>query len=315
MTPSKSHTWLQRQDAYTRIYRSQNGNLQSAGSLERAVSGDTFVEGLSRISSGEPLWHTPTPHDMQPQGPLIEGLPDGSSIGQMEAPLQWIFSHTSRFQGGVRIRMQDAEGFLLVEKGRPRAALLRHPVKSLKGLSALRYFSTQPTIAFDLRKYSPDEMREALTACTQVQCLIQQPDCQSLFDEEELSPAPADTTARSDAPAIEAPGAGTEPSPMTSLVRHEGVVAVAQFSEGLCIHSSGNIDPEYVVAIAEDLLRWATGLESVTQSGSFVQMTTFYRDGNVIITPYGDEFLCIFTTPDMQYGQIRRMIRDLQSDT
>jgi hypothetical protein len=35
----------------------------------------------------------------------------------MQTSLQWIFAHTSRFAGAVRITAQDGEGFLLVQKG------------------------------------------------------------------------------------------------------------------------------------------------------------------------------------------------------
>ena len=57
---------------------------------------------------------------------MIEQLPEGKSIGWMQAPPQWIFSHTVRFVGIVRIVIQDGEGFILIRKGTPLAYYFRH---------------------------------------------------------------------------------------------------------------------------------------------------------------------------------------------
>lgn len=236
----------------------------------------------------------------------MDRLPEGSLIGRMQAPLQWVFSHTSRFAGAVRISMQDGEGFLLVQKGEPVAAYFEHPLKSLSGQPALKYFGVQPILDFGLRKYEPGEMEEALALSGELQALLQ-PD-----RELRAAGAVGDGGEKTrETPPGETPE--PEPEPLRAVLEHPGVTAVACFSGGNCISSIGNIDADYVVAFAEDLLRWSLTLpKAMPACGSFVQMTLFYRDGNVIIAPYGDECLCIFTTPGVQFGQIRRLIREIR---
>jgi len=46
---------------------------------------------------------------------MIDQLPEGKSIGWMQAPPQWIFTHTVRFIGVVRVVIQDGEGFILIK--------------------------------------------------------------------------------------------------------------------------------------------------------------------------------------------------------
>ncbi len=247
---------------------------------------------------------------------MMDKLPEGKAIGEMQAPLQWIFSHTARFVGAVRITMQDGEGFLLVQKGEPLAAQFMHPLKSLSGPSALKYFSSQPILDFGLWKYEPGEMQEALALSAKTQALLH-PDREfpvaDLSGESDRRSLVTGAVEDGEDDSYDAPP-GPEPGPLKAVLQQPGVTAVACFADGLCISSAGEIDADYTVAFAEDLLRWALSLHSAAPaSGAFVQMTLFYRGGNVIIAPYGDEYLCVFTTPGVQFGQIRRMIRELQS--
>ncbi len=247
---------------------------------------------------------------------MMDTLPEGKVIGEMQAPLQWIFSHTSRFDGAVRITMQDGEGFLLVRKGEPLAAHFRHPLKSLSGPSALKYFGSQPILDFGLWKYEPEELQEAFAVSVKMQALLR-PDCEPPVADPPVESArhgPVTGTAEEKEENSHDAPSGQESDRLRAVLRHPGVTAVACFADGLCISSAGDIDADYTVAFAEDLLRWSLALQSVTPaSGAFVQMTIFYRGGNVIVTPYGDEYLCIFTRPEIQFGQVRRMIREIQS--
>lgn len=243
-------------------------------------------------------------------------LPEGKAIGEMQAPLRWILSHTSHFVGAVRVTMQDGKGFVLVQKGEPLAAQFMHPLKSLSGPPALKYFGSQPILDFGLFRYEPREMQEALTVSAEMQALLQPGNGSPVTDRPaenyRQEEAVSETVEHEDAVSHDAsPGEG--PDSFGTLLRHPGVTGVARFSDGLCISSVGKIDAEYTVAFAEDLLRWAFRLESVAPSnGSFVQMALFYRGGNVVIAPYGDEYLCIFTRPEVQFGQVRRMIKEMQ---
>jgi hypothetical protein len=96
---------------------------------------------------------------------MIDQLPEGKSIGWMQAPPQWIFTHTVRFMGVVRVVIQDGEGFILIKKGKPLVYYFKHGRIELKGRAALDYFKSHPTIEFNLCKYTPEEFSEVLKIC------------------------------------------------------------------------------------------------------------------------------------------------------
>lgn len=96
---------------------------------------------------------------------MIDKLPEGVSIGWMQAPPQWIFSHTVRFVGVVRIVIQDGEGFILIRKGAPLAYYFKHGRIELRGHAALDYFNSHPTLEFNLCKYTAEEFAAALKIC------------------------------------------------------------------------------------------------------------------------------------------------------
>lgn len=96
---------------------------------------------------------------------MIDKLPEGKSIGWMQAPPQWIFTHTIRFVGVVRVVIQDGEGFILIKKGKPLVYYFKHGRIELHGHGALDYFNSHPTIEFNLCKYTPEEFAQALKIC------------------------------------------------------------------------------------------------------------------------------------------------------
>ena len=49
----------------------------------------------------------------------MKPLPQGKSLGWMQAPASWITTHTSRFIGVVRVLIKGGEGFILIKKGKP----------------------------------------------------------------------------------------------------------------------------------------------------------------------------------------------------
>jgi hypothetical protein len=96
---------------------------------------------------------------------MMDQLPEGKSIGWMQAPPQWIFTHTVRFIGVVRVVIQDGEGFILIKKGKPLLYFFKHGRIELRGHAALDYFNSHPTIEFNLCKYTPEEFSQALKIC------------------------------------------------------------------------------------------------------------------------------------------------------
>jgi hypothetical protein len=96
---------------------------------------------------------------------MIDHLPEGKSIGWMQAPPNWILTHTVRFVGIVRVVIQDGEGFILINKGKPLTYYFKHGRIELRGHAALDYFNSHPIIEFNLSKYTPDELAEAMKIC------------------------------------------------------------------------------------------------------------------------------------------------------
>jgi len=95
----------------------------------------------------------------------MKPLPEGKSLGWMQAPASWITTHTLRFIGLVRVVIQDGEGFILIKKGKPLFYYFKHGTIELKGNTALDYFNSHPVIDFNLCKYNPDELAWALKLC------------------------------------------------------------------------------------------------------------------------------------------------------
>jgi len=95
----------------------------------------------------------------------MKTLPEGKSLGWMQAPASWISSHTVRFVGAVRVVIQDGEGFILIKKGKPLFYYFNHGTIELKGHAARDYFNSHPVIEFCLSKYTPDEFAWALKIC------------------------------------------------------------------------------------------------------------------------------------------------------
>jgi hypothetical protein len=95
----------------------------------------------------------------------MKQLPQGKSLGWMQAPASWITTHTLRFIGVARVVIQDGEGFILIKKGKPLFFYFKHGTMELKGNTALDYFNSHPVIDFNLCKYNPDEFAWALKLC------------------------------------------------------------------------------------------------------------------------------------------------------
>jgi predicted regulator of Ras-like GTPase activity (Roadblock/LC7/MglB family) len=95
----------------------------------------------------------------------MKALPEGKSLGWMQAPASWISTHTLRFIGVVRVVIQDGEGCILIKKGKPLFYYFKHGTIELKGNTALDYLNSHPVIDFNLCKYTPDEFALALKVC------------------------------------------------------------------------------------------------------------------------------------------------------
>ncbi len=95
----------------------------------------------------------------------MKPLPQGKSLGWMQAPASWINTHTKRFIGVVRVGIKGGEGFILIKKGKPLFYYFKRGTIELKGNAALDYFNSHPLIDFNLCKYNRDEFARALNLC------------------------------------------------------------------------------------------------------------------------------------------------------
>ena len=90
-----------------------------------------------------------------------------------------------------------------------------------------------------------------------------------------------------------------------------GVQAVTIFRKGLNVLSFGDFNAEDLINMAEDLIESAKELSFVMRTGHFIQVTLQVPVGNIIIAPYYEEYICILTSPEINLGQIRKIIRSL----
>jgi len=276
--------------------------------------------------------------------PMIELIPDGKSIGWMQAPPQWIFTHTVRFIGVVRVVIKDGEGFILIRKGKPLFYYFRHGRIELKGHAALDYFNSQSTIEFNLCKYTPEEFAQALKICN-VEDQVPDNTAGSALPAPDKSPfAVVSTPFPEPAPAAEEPGAQRVPRPVVArpktsvhterdpvippqiildekdiriigqIKKLNGIVAISVFDEEQNIILMGDVEIEPLLKIARSLLSTTDKITPLLEWGSFVHMTLQIPEGNIIIAPYNDYYLCLLTTRTINIGHIRRILRDLQQD-
>jgi hypothetical protein len=152
---------------------------------------------------------------------MIDQLPEGKSIGWMQAPPQWIFTHTVRFIGVVRVVIQDGEGFILIKKGKPLLYYFKHGRIELRGHAALDYFNSHPTIEFNLCKYTPEEFSQALKICNVEETM---PETEIMQEQAPAAPAQAgfaeqtaDGTPEMTRPEQPPPGQPEKTEPVTEI--------------------------------------------------------------------------------------------------
>lgn len=354
---------------------------------------------------------------------MIGNIPEGRSIGRMKASIEWVISHTARFEGVVIITIQDGLGFILIDKGKPLYYYFTQGKRTLTGNNAYDYFRSLSVISFELKRYDAREMSEAVD-------LIQSPamriapaespggdldtveflknahsgnvssgipaaspdltDPRGIFREDTLlfediledeipkektgeiaRGNPSENTMEQigkitvgsslentmeipEAKTVESTPDNTGDSTMEmtvelavrqivadetgerpvispddytdegmlsrvgelllgQLIGIPGVLAVSLFNRDMHLLSLGEVNLEHLVDAAEDLMYGAREVSSLGEMGPFVQMTLQLPSGNVIIAPYWDDYLCILTSPDINLGQIRKIVRHIPS--
>jgi predicted regulator of Ras-like GTPase activity (Roadblock/LC7/MglB family) len=264
----------------------------------------------------------------------MKELPEGTSLGWMQAPASWINSHTVRFIGLVRVVIHDGEGYILIKKGKPLFHYFRHGTIELKGRSALDYFNSHPIIEFDLCKYTPEELSVALKLCN-----IEDQEAVPPGEPEKPGPVVAaqkppshapdtlETSAARDTgrpdqvrvlpeekPVIPNPVVIDEPDLhiIAQIKNLNGIVAVSVFDGERNVMTAGEADSEAMTKITKKMLGTAQKVTRLLPWGPFVHLTLQIPEGNMIIAPYHDNYLCLLTTRTINIGHIRRILRELQ---
>jgi predicted regulator of Ras-like GTPase activity (Roadblock/LC7/MglB family) len=313
----------------------------------------------------------------------MKPLPEGKSLGWMQAPVSWITTHTLRFIGVAWVVIQDGDGFILIKKGKPLFYYFKQGTIELKGNTALDYFNSHPVIDFNLCKYNPDEFTWALKLCTIEdhepvvpkvsvpvsrqpavpfhpadppvakpvdEKRIPEPDLvypkvqnsenrttvsEPVYRQPTVLSRPADRTVakpvdekRIPAPVAVSPrvhtlykravvpqpaaGDDTDITILSQIREIDGIVAISVFNDTRIVITVGDTDSEALLKIAQAMLATAKKVTPRPTWGPFVHMTIELPAGNMIITPYRDNYLCLLTTRTINIGHIRRILRDLQ---
>ena len=99
------------------------------------------------------------------------------------------------------------------------------------------------------------------------------------------------------------------------ILKQPGVIAVSTFFDGFAVQSAGRADFEQVAANAEDLFRAGKKIAREIDIGPLNQIILETGRGKLIIAPYGDLNVCIFTESDANLGLIRVAIKSMQVNT
>lgn len=263
----------------------------------------------------------------------MTGLPEGKSLGWMQAPPSWISSHTVRFIGIVRVVIQDGEGFILIKKGKPLFHYFRHGTIELKGHSALDYFNSHPIIEFNLCKYTAEELSLALKLCNIEDQEPQKPgpvvaaqnppshvagtpEMRTVEDKRtpDLARVSPEEHPFEDRPVVPYPMIPDDPDVhiIAQIKNLNGIVAVSIFDGKRNVITIGDTDSEAMVKIAKKMLETVQKVTHMLPWGPFVHLTLQIPEGNMILAPYHDNYLCLLTTRTINIGHIRRILRELQ---
>jgi len=215
--------------------------------------------------------------------------PEGTHLGDLNNPLQdKDVELITGLVGLIKISSPQGEGVILVDHGKFIAASFTSGDTIHSGNRALEIINTTTSGTMELKSYTADEYQAALETCRKKGLLLR-----------EISPPPA------------VPDRLDERILRKVLVQ-PGVIAVSAFSDGFSVQSLGEADFDQVAAMAEDLLRAGIKIAKDMNIGLVDQIILETGFGKIIIAPYGDLFLCVYTRPDVNLGLIRVVLKSLQ---
>lgn len=190
--------------------------------------------------------------------------------------------------GLIKISSPQGEGVILVNRGKFIAASFTSGDTIHSGNRALEIINTTTSGTMELKSYTADEYQAAMETCRKEGLLLR-----------EISPPPAVPDCLDD-------------RILRKVLVQPGVIAVSAFSDGFSVQSLGEADFDQVAAMAEDLLRAGIKIAKDMNIGLVDQIILETGFGKIIIAPYGDLFLCVYTRPDVNLGLIRLVLKSVQ---
>jgi predicted regulator of Ras-like GTPase activity (Roadblock/LC7/MglB family) len=247
-------------------------------------------------------------------------FPAGTDGGTLSTPHDEDTARELRsFTGAIEVESGDGNGFVLADKGTLVAAYFRSGHGSFKGNAALPHMPLDTDTLGDgilsLRIYNPSEFSRAIRISREEGLLLPAV--------VRIAP-PREETAGSSPAAIPPVRKSVPPFPGTPRLLDEakfrkimslpGVLAVSAFFEGFPVQSYGDKDFEHVAAFAEDFMRAGTKVAQEMGIGDLDQLILETGSNKFIIAPFGDLYLCLFTSADAQLGLIRVVLRSIQKE-
>lgn len=224
-------------------------------------------------------------------------LPEGTSLGMMEAPLSWVYSHTARFLGKVRIFVQEGEGFMLIRRGEALAYCFRHGSITLRGNAAKEYLLSQDAVKFSLCKYTEEEFDRAAAWCRDHGVPVH--DQGRAVQEASLPPSSAPPAT----PPI-SPPVSSRPAPGPEA----GVLMVAE-CRGTDLHViSGSRPAGLACSKVLAAIESARTLAGAVHAGAFSGVILETPNGVLIAAPTEEGAVCVLAEGGIPIGRVRSML-------
>lgn len=257
---------------------------------------------------------------------MTDSLPPGEPIGDMQAPLEWVLTHTSNFSGVVRVKNRSGEGFILIER-RPSFWYFKAGARAMTGTEAELFLRDTGVLKFRLHRYTPDEMIEARRIC---RAGFKPAVVRGVAPDIPLGVGNVPVPGSKPPEPVAETGPDTPPGPQARLeveshdygddpdftaiqkfLRRPEIKAAAIFKDGLSSGSVEGINIDRVVARTRDALQLIYWFGSVIQMGGFVSLTIQAARHYVIVRRYGAGHLLIIATTSLPLGQIRTIMKDI----
>lgn len=227
---------------------------------------------------------------------MNDDLPEGISFGTMQAPLSWIYSHTVRFLGMVKVAVRDGQGFVLIRKGEAVAYFFRYGEITLRGNAAREYLSSIEDLEMTLCKYTEDEFAAAVAWCGAEEVPVH-------------DNGPEDVPVSSSSQPHE-----THHVLVSFQPQEEGVRMMARCTEEEMTVLAG-APPEGLAGADIAAALWESeSLLDALNAGEIAYFILETSAGRFCAVPSGGSIFCVLTEPGVPVGRVRSLVQGLLSE-